>query len=633
MNTSSLVPVSIIDYVEAYLVLDKPGYKPGSEARINILMKSIKGEQKKVDVTVKDPQGNIIHSGSIELSSNLTDIDLEYSVPEKPGTYKLVLEVNGKKADEVEYVVYDTSIRKPVLFTIVWHHHQAPNYLPDGRIHGPWAYIYVWGDQLKPYGKGPYHYHAIMLKQHPGFKSTYNLSPSLLAQWRMIVEKGIVFEDGRRYPPDSWEANMVKETLELYREALRRGQIDVLTSIYAHTIAGFLVELLNMDDIVREEISYGMRITREVIGEDYEPKGIWTPEMAFSMKLVPIYNDLGIEYTVLDDKHHYMGAEGDKAGPYQPYLLIDRSTGKHVIVFFRDHVLSDVLGFKNIFNSEIHAWRNAYELSYQILRKWFNAEVKTLVLALDGENWMVFSKTPALTAYFMDKLIVYLETLDDTGFLKLSTLRKIIEEYPPRKILYSIPTNTWLGTFRKWRGEVSDHEKYWVKVYESYRKLKAYERIIMGRDEYCEKIRWALWHALDSGYWWAEFWSPRIIDAWLKQANDVLDDRLSRIRIKDVKTTSESYENTESTIVVEVVNDLNKEAYLTIQLIGSGTMVDEQGKPLRIKPNTRYSREIKYIPKTCGENYIIVNLVSAGYIVDKKQIIINVKPFIRENPI
>lgn len=629
----SLIPVHIINNVEAYIVLDKPGYKAGGEARINLLMRSINGRCEKVECIVRDHTGNIIWKKNIEVCPKPIDINIEYNVPEKTGIYNLVLEINGKEIDKIEYIVEDSSRRKPVLFTIVWHHHQAPNYLPDKRIHGPWAYIYVWGNQLNPYGKGPYHYHAVMLRQHPGFKSTYNLSPSLLAQWKMIIEEGVVFENGKRYSPDSTEANIVRETLRLYREALEKKQIEVLSSIYAHTIAGFLIDVLGMTDIVEEEIEYGKLITKEVIGEKYEPRGIWTPEMAFSMKLVNIYNKLGLEYTVLDDQHHFVHAKGEKNGPYQPYLLIDRSTGRNIIVFFRDHVLSDILGFRNTFNSEIHAWRNAYETSYLILKKWFDHRIKTLVLALDGENWMVFSKTPPLTSYFLDKLVIYLETLDDLGFLKLSTLSDIIDNYPPRKILYHIPTNTWLGTFRKWRGEVNDHEKYWRKTYMTYRRLKAYEEIISGHDNYSRRIRWALWHALDSDYWWAEFWNPRIIDTWLKQANQLLDERLSRVKITNVGIEGEVYENTEAFLTINIFNELDREANMLLEVSGLDNIDKQCRKIIKIGPRNQYSEKIKYIPRSCGHSHLIIRLLSANYVIDEKILDIEIKPYIPKNPV
>jgi len=633
MSISSLVPVRMIDGVEAYVVLDKPGYVSGDEARVYVLLHNHGGDRE-LRVVLRDHKNTTIYDGKIHLRAGEEKVVQSfYSVPEQHGRYVLGLEIDGKIVDKTSFIVDDPSRRDPLYFTIVWHNHQAPNYYPDGKIHGPWAYVYVWGDHLKPYGYGPYHYHGVMLSKHPGYRATYNLSPSLLAQWRMLIEDGVELVDGRRIDKNSREAGLVRETISMYAKSLAEGRIDVLTSIYAHTIAGFLIDLLGMEDIVQEEIKYGMGITSSIFGEKYEPYGIWTPEMAFSMKLVSIYSDLGLKYTVLDDKHHLQHATGDKDDPYKPYLLIDPATNKYITVFFRDHELSDVLGFKNNFNSEIHAWRNAYEFSLHVLEKWFHNN-KILVLALDGENWMVFSKTPPLTAYFLDKLIIYFETLDDNGYIRLSTLREIYEHIPARKILTHIPTNSWLGTFKKWRGEVGDHEEYWVKVLDTYKMIKAYERMIMGRDEYSEKARWGLWHALDSDYWWAEFWAPQAIDAWNKYAREFVSQRIDKVVVKDFNPTSELCEGCRSSFLVEIENMLDKEVYVTILLSGPDIKVlDSVEKPVKIKPNTTYCREIYVTPRYVGKQYIEVSLISGSFIVDKKVKEFYVKSHLPPNPV
>jgi len=627
-----MAPVKVFEGFEAYVVMDKTAYKPGYASRVNILIRKL-GSRDRVSVRVRDSLGQVLLNREVGVEDPYVDVDVEYSIPERPGVYEVYLELDGKLVDSAKYVVEYSEKRKPLLLATVWHHHQAPNYLPDGLVHGPWAYVYVWGDYLKPYGKGPYHYHAVELRNHPDFKTTYNLSPSLLVQWEMALEKGVVFEDGRRVERGSREVDVVRETLDLYREALFRNQIDVLTSIYAHTIAGFLVDVLGMDDVVRDEIAYGIEVTKRVIGGGYEPRGFWTPEMAFTMKLVPILHDNGLEYTVLDDINHYSGAEGEKKTPHQPYILVDRASGKKIVVFFRDHALSDILSFKNNFNSEIHAWKCAYEFSYMLLSKWFDPEAKTLTLALDGENWMVFSKTPPLTAFFMDKLILYLETLDDSKFLKLTTLREVADTDPPRRILYNIPTNTWLGSFRKWRGEVGEHEEYWVKAVQAYRKIRAYERLVGGRDNYSNKARWALWHALDSDYWWAEFWLPRVISEWLTVVDKLLDPLLSGVKVVEVKPVGDLVEGVESKISIKIANTLDKPVYITVRVIGPIEDRSLDGELIRIEPRSEISREVRIIPRVLGRASITVYLISSNYVIAEYPVKVDVKPHLQPNPV
>ncbi len=633
----SLILVSIIDGLEAYMVFGKPAYQVGEEGRVHVLLRN-HGCSREVVVKILDDKGRIVveeKTGIGEKESKI--LESPVAIPEENGTYTYTLTVNDKKLDATRFLIIDKSLRKPFYATFVWHHHQAPNYDPRGRIHSPWAYTYVWDEHLKPYGLGPYHYHSVLLKKHPSFKSTYNLSPSLLQQWLILLEKGVEFIDGRRIEPGSREAKLVEETLNNYREALSRNQIDVLTSIYAHTIAGFLTDVLGMHDIVREEVEYGKQVTVKAMGGNYEPLGIWTPEMAFSMRLVEIYSDHGIKYTVLDDQHHFQWAEGDKDSQYEPYILVDPATKKSIVVFFRDHYLSDILGFKNNFYTEEHAWRNAYETALLIAEKWFNREVKSLTIALDGENWMVFAKNKPLTAYYLDKLVIYLEALQDNGVLKLSTLREMYSEIPSKRVLTHIPTNTWLGTFRKWRGEVPEHERYWLMIARTYRKLKAYENITRTEprgDKYSSEARWYLWHALDSDYWWAEFWKPDTINDWLSMADKLLNDLLSKIRIREAKIRKPLREGGVGEVLVVVENKLEKQAYITIQVSGPYVkMSRDELKPIMIKPGSSYSRNIPVEAGLMGDTLITIALLSNRFIIDKYTVEARIDPSLPPNPI
>jgi len=629
----SIISPQIIDGIEAYLVFDKPAYRIGSMVKAVVLLRN-HGSSQSIDLKIVESSNNTLLADKLIIGKGeLVTKTYDLSIGDKEGVHELKLVINNKVYDTTKTIIRDPSNRKPLYLTIVWHHHQAPNYTPDGRIHSPWAYIYVWGEQLKPYGKGPYNFHAVILKKHPHFKATYNLSPSLLYQWRLAIEKGIEFIDGRKYEPSTPEIMLIKETLNSYIDSLNRGQIDVLTSIYAHTIAGFLTDVMKAHDIVYEEIAYGKKITEETIGGSYEAQGIWTPEMAFSMDLIPIYYDNGIRYTVLDEVHHFNHAEGDKNSIYEPYIVVDTSSGKYIYVFFRDSELSNIMGFNNNFYDEIHAWRNAYEYSLRIAHKWFIKEAKSLVIALDGENWMIFSKNPPATAIFLDKLAIYLETLQDMGFFKLSTLREIIENIPASKVLTNIPTNTWLGTFRKWRGERQEHEQYWVRAYEIYRKINCYEKLISGKDRDSRRARWSLWHALDSDYWWAEFWSPSIINMWLAEARNIVESNLKKVYIREAKTDREPFEDEEFNILVIVDNELDKDIYVTVTIGSPGLMmIRDELKPLIIKAKSSYARKIPVKASYSGLYLVVISLVSNGVLIDSKTVEVYIKPKLPPNP-
>jgi len=618
--SGSLVDQRLMKGVEAYVIPLKPAVRTGGRQGVQVVVHN-NGSSKSlmIEVLVEKPSGstNTLCSASRSLAEGEVAVfDCPVDAVDEAGVHRVKALIDGAVIDEAEYLVISSDLKKAPYFTIVWHNHQAPNYMPNWKIHSPWAYVYVWGGYLAPYGYGPYHYHAKLLNLKKSFKSTYNLSPSLLAQWLMAVEKGVEFLNGEQYDPESFNVRMVSETIALYREALERGQIDVLTSVYAHTIAGYLLDWLEASDIVSEELSYGKSVTVKAFGSSYVPLGAWTPEMCFSMGLVPIYASNGIEYTVLDEEYHFKASIGDKGTYMEPYIALNTVTGDHLIVFFRDTELSNMFSFKNDFLTELHAWRNAYQFSYIIARRALNHLAKVLVLALDGENWMVFSKNPPLTAYFLDKLSDYLLTLNSEGALKLSNLKEMFEEVPCRRVLKYIPTNSWLGSSRKWRGEKEGHENYWLRVAKVYRALKVYEEAIGLRSDESSKVRWALWHALDSDYWWAEFWSPLIIDLWLKEAESIVTSLLQKISIDSVKVEAPLIEGVLSEVEVVIENKLSNVVKLKPSLHGLGAEVISQVNCIRVEPHSSSSIRYSVKPLTWGKVVFIAVVQLDDFIVD-----------------
>lgn len=89
--------------------------------------------------------------------------------------------------------------------------------------------------------------------------------------------------------------------------------------------------------------------------------GMWLPEMAFSPKLVPLLEEHGARYTVLDDRCHL-----NVIYPYSPYHFygIENSS---IRVLFRNHTISDDFAFNN-FRSEDDAREKVRNIVEEILR-------------------------------------------------------------------------------------------------------------------------------------------------------------------------------------------------------------------------------------------------------------------------
>lgn len=505
--------------------------------------------------------------------------------------------------------------------TIVWHNHQAPNYLPDNTYHEDWAFKWVWYDLFKPLTTGgPYLVHLRLLEKHDKIKVVHHLSPSLLKQWVDAIERGYRVGNGEYYPPDSREVQLVKEALEGYRKLASTSRVEFLSSVYAHTILGYIISRMNMEDIVREELSLGLQVTEEILG--VKAKGVWTPEMAWDQRLVKIYYDHGIEYTVLCGKNHFPVSRGKvKKDIYMPYTV--RSLGEEIKVFFRDQRLSDIIGFSNYFPDEKSVERTARRIIIDAVKTLLGRNSDgVVVLALDGENWMIFSKTPRGTYLFLDKLYEYMEKVQSKGILNTVTLSEALG-IAEHGILDHIPTTSWLGSFYKWDGEIMEHSRYWLRINKAYKLIKAYEYMVMGRDDYSKKARWALYHALDSDYWWAEFWNKKVIEIWLNELEKTIGYGFGKIGLNVKQKVAEGIVGESVCIDIVVSNNLDRAA--RIQLVVSKPYVETKWVEIEA-PSSVSEYRICLHPRIWGEYRVPVIAVSQNYVIASTYITMRVYP-------
>jgi len=505
----SIYPFRLKNALEGYIV---PETFPQNSDGVNIviLLRNYGSDRTASIEILQDSQA--VTNTSISLASGETK-SVQIQVRWR-GNSRLILKVDGDPMDELSLNAA-ASPNKAGDLVLVFHNHQPPNYTPGGVLLRPWALLHVIAPEVSPYGLGVYLHQAQVLKKHPDMRLTANLSPSLLDVWLKILNGELVTQRGA-FSSNSAESTLIRETLNIYREDVRSRALEALTSLYAHTIAGFLVDEFELGDLVLRELEHGIAITKSALG--IEPRGVWLPEMSFSMRLIPILSALDLEYTFLDGRFHYEGAKGDKQGLYAIYTVYDVVSGSSINVFFRDTDLSNELSFKANFCSDLQAVRAAYDFSSRLVDK---SREGVLTVALDGENWVLFSQSPPLAALFFEYLVKYLTSAQRAEAVRLLRAEEALKTFEPAGTLYHIPSTSWLGSYKKWRGERAEHEAYWSKLLDRIRRLRSYVNHF-GFDEKAKRAEQALWHALDSDYWWAEFWDPELIDSWLAEFDKLL---------------------------------------------------------------------------------------------------------------
>lgn len=423
----------------------------------------------------------------------------------RPGRLRIDLLSASTVLDSAEVLVLDEDCG-PISFVTVFHNHQPVGALPSGLHRRYWHILHVVRDEVGVAGAaGVYRLHLLEHLRHPRVRVGEHLSPSLLAGWVRLVEDGYVFtEDGELLSGDVVEG--VEEVLKGFSSLAVDGVIEALTSPWAHPIQGFIIRRLGMVDVVEEELGIGLRITREAM--HVNPSGVWTPEMSFVNELADIYSSLGLKYTVLDAQHHMPSG----ASMHRAYTLRRRG---QISLLFRDPDLSNSLSFNNNHATVEGAVRTVHEMLLRALYSAISSGVEEPIVtaALDGENWILFSEHPRNAAAMLDAYYTYLERMQEAGIVETEFPRDAASK--AEEVIGSVREASWLGTYRKWCGEVPGQCELWSRVGDVYRALREAESSGRLSGKRLRAARTGLHHALDSDYWWAEFWDPDYVGKWL----------------------------------------------------------------------------------------------------------------------
>jgi len=269
------------------------------------------------------------------------------------------------------------------------------------------------------------------------------------------------------------------KVLPEYKAAAQRGSIEISTSPYYHPILPLLCDT-NMGAVshpglplpsmrfrhpedAREQIARGAELHEQVFGA--RPRGMWPSEGSVSDESLGLAHDLGLAWLATDEGvlGRSIGASfsrdaGGTLAPaaadklYQVYRW--EREGKDIHVLFRDHALSDLIGFVY---SKLHAVEAAEDLIRRVkksaeplLKKGRDAVVS---LILDGENaWEFYPKSGR---EFLRRL--YDGIQKDPVFETLTVSEAVSRTASPQK-LGSIVPGSWINAnFDVWIGAPEDN--------------------------------------------------------------------------------------------------------------------------------------------------------------------------------
>ncbi len=181
-------------------------------------------------------------------------------------------------------------------------------------------------------------------------------------------EKGRFWsEDEKQWFLDK-QLDLLRQVIPLHAELQQRGQIELTTTPFYHPILPLLCDkrlarrampevglpkaLEGYHDDAKEQIRRGAEHHEKLFGQ--KPRGMWPSEGSVCQSIIPWIADAGIQWIATDEEILSCSTDGwvsrDGGGYlrnpemlYRPWRL--EEAGRQLQIVFRDHAMSDQIGF------------------------------------------------------------------------------------------------------------------------------------------------------------------------------------------------------------------------------------------------------------------------------------------------
>jgi len=268
-----------------------------------------------------------------------------------------------------------------------------------------------------------------------------------------LIAKGRGYDAGDKIALMNRLMEFVSEILPLYGRLQEEGKIEVSTTPFNHPILPLLIDMKNavlsnpsttiapnhfsLEEDARLQVKKAIELYRETFGA--EPAGFWPAEGAVDEKSLRIYSESGLKWVATDEEILFRTLDDrDRERLYENHSF------EGVTIAFRDHGLSDLIGFE-------YRYRDADEASEDLISHIesiaSSKDDATLSIILDGENaWEFYpdNATPFFEALY--------ERLSASTVCRTVTMSEIASM--PSKELSRLHPGSWIyGTFDTWAGE------------------------------------------------------------------------------------------------------------------------------------------------------------------------------------
>jgi len=269
-------------------------------------------------------------------------------------------------------------------------------------------------------------------------------------------------------------ARLVADVLPAYRRLAERGQIELSASPYAHPILPLLVDtasarrarpdlhlpnpgLAAPEDAARQ---VARALARHALAFGAPPLGLWPSEGSVSPEVAEIVAGKGLRWMATDEGvlwRSLSAGERKRDALHRPWSVA--TAAGPLAVFFRDHELSDRIGFVYQHWEAADAAADFLERLRRIGAEHAGETPPVVTVALDGENcWEHYA---ADGGPFLDALYAGLAAATD---IRTVTPADVLARRGPGAVLPALHTGSWIDAdFHIWIGHPEKNEA-WQRI-------------------------------------------------------------------------------------------------------------------------------------------------------------------------
>ena len=290
------------------------------------------------------------------------------------------------------------------------------------------------------------------------------------AELRELLHKGRNYSVADQAVMARKQREALARVLPVYRDFAARGQIEISTTPFFHPILPLVCDSqiaevahpgvklpsrFRYPDDAREQLERARTYMKDKLG--IAPAGLWPSEGSVSDEALALAADCGFRWAATDNGvlGRTLGRDAGHEETYEAYAW--RKDGRELGMLFRDHYLSDLIGFQY---SHMNAADAAGNFLWRI-RENVGGRNALVPIILDGENaweWYEGDGRPFLRE-------LYRRISEDPG-LEAVSVEEALARFEPKPLDHIFPGSWINANFDVWIGAEEDNQS-WERLLEA----------------------------------------------------------------------------------------------------------------------------------------------------------------------